>query len=109
MVCFGLAKTFPEANLRHFRFLLEGLREVEASLQAAGVGLVVLDKSPELAVVELSKEACFAVVDRGYLRLLRKWYRDAAQRLDCPLVQVEDNVIVPVEQLPTKKNIRQQL
>jgi deoxyribodipyrimidine photo-lyase len=103
VVCFGLAKTFPSANVRHFRFLLEGLREVEASLQAAGARLVVLDKSPELAAVELSKDACFVVVDRGYLRLLRQWYQFAAQQLDCPLVQVEDNVIVPVEATSNKE------
>ncbi len=103
MVCFGLAKAFPEANLRHFRFLLDGLRDVQIRLHALGIKLVVWDKSPELAVVELSKDACFVVVDRGYLRLLRQWYQYAAEHVKCPLIQVEDNAIVPVETASPKE------
>ncbi len=103
LVCFGLDTAFPEANLRHFRFLLEGLQDARVGLQKLGINLVVWNKSPELVVTELSKDSCFTVVDRGYLRLLRQWYRYAADHLNCPLVQIEDNAIVPVETASPKE------
>ena len=31
MVVFGLTDGYPEANLRHYRFMLEGLRETAAT------------------------------------------------------------------------------
>jgi deoxyribodipyrimidine photo-lyase len=103
VVFFGLTRSFPEANLRHYTFMLEGLRDVEAQLEEIGVKLVVRDESPELGVVALSKDACLTVADKGYLKTLRQWYNFAAANLGCPLVQVEDNVVVPVEAASSKE------
>ncbi len=100
---FGLTHNFPEANLRHYTFLVEGLRDVEAHLKEIGVKLVVQVKSPELGVVALSKDACIVVVDKGYQKTLTRWYRSAAANMSCPLVQVEDNVVVPVESASNKE------
>jgi len=103
VVFFGLARGFPAANLRHYTFMLEGLRDVEAQLEAIGLKLAVRDESPELGVVDLSKGACITVVDKGYLKTLRQWYSFSAANLSCPLVQVEDNVVVPVEEASIKE------
>jgi deoxyribodipyrimidine photo-lyase len=103
VVFFGLTRVFPEANLRHYTFMLEGLRDVEAQLKEISVKLVVHDQSPELGVVALSKDACLTVVDKGYLKILKQWCRFAAANLGCPLVQVEDNVVVPVEAASSKE------
>jgi len=53
--------------------------------------------SPEQGALELSKIAALMVVDRGYLRVERQWRRFVADNAQCPLVQVETNVIIPVE------------
>src|SRR5512139_1615191 len=45
IVFFGVTPTFPEANLRHYNFMLEGLQETSIALQEIGVGLVLLNKS----------------------------------------------------------------
>lgn len=37
------------------------------------------------------------VVDRGYLKIQKKWRRYVAQSLKCPLVQIESDVVVPVQ------------
>lgn len=97
VVFFDLTRGFPEANLRHYTFMLEGLRDVEAQLEEIGVKLVVQYQSPELGVVALSKDSCLTVADKGYLKTVRRWYSFAAANLRCSLVQVEDNVVVPVE------------
>lgn len=40
IVAFGLTDAYPEANLRHYRFMLEGLQDAEAALRRKGIRLV---------------------------------------------------------------------
>lgn len=103
VVYFGLTDHFPEANERHYHFMLEGLREVKASLKEKGVRMIVWRTSPPLGAVQLSKTASLVVVDRGYLRIQRKWRRYVAQSLECPLIQVESEVVVPVQTASPKE------
>ncbi len=103
IVFFGITDAFPEANERHYTFMLEGLREVKQSLEKRGVQMVILHKSPEQGAIQLSKKASLAVADRGYLRIQRQWRNDAANQMDCPLIQVESDVIVPVEETSPKE------
>ena len=97
MVYFGLWQTYPEANLRHFRFMLEGLDEVARSLESLGITFVLRVEPPDEGVLALAKLAAIVVVDRGYLRQQQAWYSSVAKRCPCALVQVEGNVVVPVE------------
>ncbi len=94
---FGLTENFPEATRRHYYFLIEGLKELENSLKNRGIKLIVTKNNPPDGAVELSRNASMVVVDRGYLNLQKNWYEYAAERIRCPLVQVETNVVVPVE------------
>src|SRR5512136_724080 len=55
IVFFGIAEHFPEANERHYAFMLEGLREVKQSLEKRGIRMVILPKSPELSAGPLAK------------------------------------------------------
>jgi len=103
VVFFGLTEKFPEANERHYAFMLEGLREVGRSLDERGIRFVVRHQSPEAGAVAMARRADLTVVDRGYLRVERQWRDKAAQKIDCPLVQVETNVIVPLEQTSPKE------
>ena len=97
VVFFGLSEDYPAANLRHYRFMLEGLRETRAALAERGMLMVVRRGSPPQGAVELAREASLAVVDRGYLRHQRSWRDAAATRMACPLIQVESDAVVPVE------------
>jgi len=100
---FGITDAFPEANERHYAFMLEGLREVKHSLEKRGIQMVILHKSPEVGAIQLAKKASLAVVDRGYLRIQIQWRNDAAKQMDCPLIQVESDVVVPVEEASPKE------
>lgn len=93
---FGLTPDFPGANARHYRFLLEGLAETAVALERRGVRLVVRQGPPDRGAVELGRRASLVVVDAGYLRVERAWRRNASRALECPLVQVETNAVVPV-------------
>jgi len=103
IVYFGLWQSYPEANLRHFRFMLEGLAEVGHSLESKGIRFVLRTEAPEKGVCALAKNAAVVIVDRGYLRQQQSWYRTVAEQCRCPLVQIEGNVVVPVEAASQKE------
>jgi deoxyribodipyrimidine photo-lyase len=103
IVFFGMTDHFPEANERHYTFMLEGLKEVKQSLEKRGILMVIRYKSPEIGAVPLAKKASLVIVDRGYLRIQRQWRNVVANQIDCPLIQVESDVIVPVEETSPKE------
>ncbi len=103
VVYFGLTDRFPEANERHYAFMLEGLAGVRRRLKALGVHFVLRRGSPERGAVEMAGRAALAVVDRGYLRIQKAWRAKAAGAMDCPLVQIETDAVVPVESASPKE------
>ena len=96
VVCFGLTDDYPEANERHYYFMLEGLIETERTLADRGIEMIVEHGSPETVATRLAQDACILVTDRGYLRIQRMWRDIAARRAPCLAVQVETDVVVPV-------------
>jgi deoxyribodipyrimidine photo-lyase len=97
LVCFGLMDDYPEANERHYAFLLEGLRDVEADLAERGIRFVVKHGTAPGAASHFSKAAAQIVCDRGYTRHQKKWREEVAHAVDCRVTQVEGDVVVPVE------------
>lgn len=103
IVVFGLTDDFPNANSRHYRFLIEGLRDVRSNLRERGIQLVVERDSPPSVLLKYADDAAAAVTDRGYLDIQEEWVDEAAGALHIPLTQVESNVIVPVETASDKE------
>ncbi|UCF69636.1 MAG: deoxyribodipyrimidine photo-lyase [Acidobacteriota bacterium] len=97
VVGFGLMDDYPEANERHYAFMLHGLRDVERNLSRRKIKFVIGRGSPDEVALELAKEAALVVCDRGYLRHQRKWRERVAREASCAVVQVESDVVVPVE------------
>ncbi|MGI8859346.1 MAG: deoxyribodipyrimidine photo-lyase [Rubrobacteraceae bacterium] len=97
LVVFGLTDDYPEANLRHYAFMLEGLQDVEEALRKRGIKLAVRKGSPDDVAVEVGKDASLIVTDRGYMRPQRKWREKVAREAKCLVTQVESDVVVPVE------------
>ncbi len=97
LVVFGLTDDYPEANLRHYAFMLEGLADVEEALGKRGIKFVVRRGSPDDVALEAGKKASLIVTDRGYMRLQKRWRERVAREADGSLVQVETDGVVPVE------------
>ncbi|MCS7241978.1 MAG: deoxyribodipyrimidine photo-lyase [Candidatus Caldatribacterium sp.] len=97
LVFFGLTESFPEANLRHFVFMLEGLQETQKKLAQRGIKMVVLHGSPDTGVLHLARDAALVVTDRGYLKVQKQWREKVARELPCLFIEVESDVVVPVE------------
>jgi deoxyribodipyrimidine photo-lyase len=102
LVAFGLMDSYPEANLRHYVFLLEGLRETRAALAGRGIRMVIQRGEPEEVALRLGRRAAVIVCDRGYLRHQKAWRRRVADEAACAVFQVEADVVVPVERASNK-------
>ncbi len=105
VVAFGLTDEYPEANLRHYAFMLEGLSETARSLARRGIAFVLRRGSPPEVALAIGREAALLVCDRGYLRHQRAWRTLVAREAACPVVQVEGDVVVPVEEASGKAEI----
>ena len=97
LVVFGLTDDYPEANLRHYAFMLEGLQDVEKAMKKRGIKFVVRKGSPDDVALEAGGNASRIVTDRGYMRPQRKWREKVAREANCLVTQVETDVVVPVE------------
>ena len=97
VVAFGLMDDYPEANRRHYAFMLEGLAEVARELESRRLRFVLRHGSPDQVALDLAADAAVLVCDRGYLRHQRAWRQNVAERAGCRVVQVESDVVVPVE------------
>jgi deoxyribodipyrimidine photo-lyase len=97
LVAFGLMNDYPQANLRHYTFMLEGLKETQASLAARGIKMVVQIGEPADVALALGRRASLIVCDCGYLRHQKEWRAQVARKAACRAVQVETDVVVPVE------------
>jgi deoxyribodipyrimidine photo-lyase len=105
LVGFGLTTDYPEANARHYAFMLEGLAETEHALRQRGLGLVIRLGSPDDVALDLAERAALVVCDRGYLRPQRNWRARVAAEAGRRVLQVEGDVVVPVELVSTKSEI----
>ncbi len=102
LVAFGLTTDYPEANLRHYTFLLEGLRETQATLASRGIKMIVRTDKPDAVALTLGNSASIIVCDRGYLRHQKAWRSRVAAEATCRVVQVESDLIVPVQTVSEK-------
>lgn len=97
LVGFGIMDDYPEANIRHYTFMVEGLKALQEAFKKRNCKLVIKKGHPMDVARSLAKNAVAVVCDRGYLRHQRKWRSELAKSIDCKLVQVESDLIVPVE------------
>ncbi len=102
LVIFGLMDAYPEANLRHYTFMLEGLQETQAALAKRGIKMVVQKGNPADVALSVSRKASLIVCDRGYLRHQRQWRKQVAQKASCRVVQIESDVAVPIKVVSSK-------
>ncbi len=102
-VVFCLVNRYPKANRSHYRFMLEGLVDVRDALEKRAIPFQVIKDSMERVIPSFAEEASLIVVDRDYQREQRDWRASVASAIECPIFQVETNVIVPVETASPKE------
>lgn len=96
MALFVITDHFPEANLRHYAFMIQGLCQTAAELKDRGIPLTLLIGDPPLSVLQVSKHAAEMVCDVGYTRVQRRWRQTIMESAPCPVTFVESDTVVPV-------------
>lgn len=87
---------YPNANLRHFRFLAEGIRDIGDALAKRNVGFV-LRRYPDHSLLKFCGQVKPALVvgDENPMREPERWRQAAARKLRTPLWTVDSDAIVP--------------
>lgn len=83
--------------------MLEGLQEVRSSLSKRNILMIIQTGSPPQTILSIAQKASLVVVDRGYLRIQRDWRSVVSSNIKCPFIEVESDVIVPVEAASPKE------
>lgn len=103
LVVFGLMDDYPDANLRHYYFMLEGLREVQQELEKRKIRMIVTLGNPADVALRYGRKASAIVCDMGYLRHQRQWRDQVARNAEVKVWQIESDLIVPVEVVSQKQ------
>lgn len=96
-VVFGLMDDYPEANERHYAFMLQGLDGVFQTLEKRGIAAFIGRGHPADVAIEAGEQAALIVCDMGYLRHQAEWRARVADESECEVIEVESDVVVPVE------------
>ncbi|MGA9769759.1 MAG: deoxyribodipyrimidine photo-lyase [Blastocatellia bacterium] len=95
-VFFGLHPKYPNANLRHYAFLIEGLAETIKRIERRGAAFI-FRPFPRHDLLRFCDEVkpCLVVGDENPLRAPESWRRSAAEKLRVPFWTVDADAIVP--------------
>jgi deoxyribodipyrimidine photo-lyase len=102
VIYFQVIPNYPNANLRHYHFMQQGLRDVEADAAERGVGFVVRRKMPGASGRNVGLEAfldeveaALVVGDENPCREPERWRKVLAKKLRIPFWTVDADVVVP--------------
>lgn len=92
----ALVQFYPNANLRHYQFLVQGFADIARGLAKRGVGFV-LRRYPDHELVKFCGEVHPSLVigDENPMREPERWRVAAADKLHVPFWTVDADVIVP--------------
>ena len=96
-VIFCIVPRFLGATIRHYGFMLEGLREVEKNLAEKNIPFQLLFGSPEEHIPAFIEQqrAGTLVTDFDPLRMKQTWKADVAKKVTCSFYEVDAHNIVP--------------
>ncbi len=113
LALYVLDVTFPDWSERHFRFAAEGLQDVREKLKKRGVPLAIMQSPDAEGVSKLVADVARRV---GAARLVadapmplhrtRAWMDETVrlcESAEIPVVSVETNVVVPIEEASEKE------
>ena len=96
VVYFAGISNFPHANLRHYRFLQQGLPDIEEDLAKRKISFV-MRKAPHESKERLLEDVQAAMVigDENPMNVPESWRRELTKKIKIPFWTVDADVIVP--------------
>ena len=100
MIFFSITDRYPEANIRHYQFMLEGIKDVYNWANKLHMNMVIKKGSPEDTIKPFIKDAQALVMDKGYLKQQIAYrlsvLKDAQAYPSLDVAMVDTDLIVPV-------------
>lgn len=105
IVFFTLAPAFLSAAARHYGFMLRGLKELQHTLSAHSIPLILSKGPPEERVPELVNEfgVSALVTDFDPLRIKMRWKESVSEDVAIPFHEVDAHNIVPCRAASSKQ------
>ncbi|HOP84993.1 MAG TPA: deoxyribodipyrimidine photo-lyase [Syntrophorhabdaceae bacterium] len=96
-VVFCLSPQFFNTTLRHYDFMLEGLKEVEADLLHKEIPFFLISGTPEKEIPRFisSHRVSSLITDFDPLKIKRDWKERVAREIAIPFFEVDAHNIVP--------------
>jgi deoxyribodipyrimidine photo-lyase len=95
VIYFGVIPNYPNANLRHYHYLQQGLRDAAEDAAERGIGFVVRRAPETLEAFLDERQAALLIGDENPCRESERWRRALARRLRIPYWTVDADVVVP--------------
>ncbi len=95
VIYFGIHPNYPNANLRHYQFLQQGLRDAAEDAKELGVDFVVRRAPDTLEAFLEEVHAALLIGDENPCREPERRRRTLARRLTIPYWTVDADVVVP--------------
>ncbi len=95
IIYFGVIPNYPNANLRHYHFLQQGLCDAAEDAAERGIGFIVRRAPASLDAFLEETHAALLIADENPCREPERWRRVLARRLRIPLWTVDADVVVP--------------
>jgi len=106
LVLFFFIPDVPEANIRHYQFMWDGIIEIATSATAHGLSFYTYKGKVLDAFALLKKDLSYVITDFGYLKWQRQLRTDVAKYLQenkIGFCSVEADVCVPVQTASIKE------
>jgi len=96
-VVFALSKNYTSANLRHYDFMINGLKEVSENLSKLNIHFRILFGTPTETISEFINLGEFSVVytDFDPLKIKREWKKEISGKINATIYEVDAHNIVP--------------
>ncbi|MCX7797631.1 MAG: deoxyribodipyrimidine photo-lyase [Melioribacter sp.] len=97
IVIFNLVPSFLNATLRQYSFMINGLRKVKRNLDDLNVSFNLMIGNPEETIPNFIKDvdASLLVVDFNPLKIVRRWKKYVAEKINIPFHEVDAHNIIP--------------
>ncbi len=98
VVIFNLVSSFPGANIRHYYFMIEGLKEVEQELAKLNISFNLLLGEPKTNIPEFiaDKNVSILISDFNPLKIVRKWKKEIWEKTNIPFYEIDAHNIIPM-------------